>query len=198
MAKIHELIPKIMAEVDPIAKSKQGAGYKFRGVDDVYAALQLILAKHGVFTVPEVLEERSEERLSKSGGNLIYRILKIKYHFFADDGSFFPCVVIGEGMDSGDKASNKAMSVAHKYACIQTFLIPTSEPKDPELDGIETSPKQEFYAGTPEQKKKLFAKMTGEDVDLMKDVHQSMMGVEMTRMEEILKKIKDGYKVLQS
>ena len=35
-------------------------------------------------------------------------------------------------MDSGDKAANKAMSAAHKYALLQVFCIPTEEPKDSE------------------------------------------------------------------
>lgn len=138
---IYSLIPKIMADIEPIAKDKQGAGYKFRGIDDVYEAVQLVLAKHGVFCVPKVLEERSEERTSKSGGALIYRILKIRYTFFATDGSYVESEVIGEGMDSGDKASNKAMSVAQKYAILQVFCIPTREPKDPEEDSHDVGKK---------------------------------------------------------
>jgi hypothetical protein len=35
-------------------------------------------------------------------------------------------------MDSGDKASNKAMSVAMKYAMFQMFMIPTEEMVDPD------------------------------------------------------------------
>jgi hypothetical protein len=53
--------------------------------------------------------------------------LKIQYRFYADYGSSVEAVVIGEGMDSGDKASNKAMSIAHKYAFFQVFCIPTEE-----------------------------------------------------------------------
>ena len=37
-------------------------------------------------------------------------------------------------MDSGDKATNKAMSAAFKYACFQTFCIPTEEMKDPDAE----------------------------------------------------------------
>ena len=37
-------------------------------------------------------------------------------------------------MDSGDKASNKAMSAAFKYACFQTFCIPTEEMQDPDAE----------------------------------------------------------------
>lgn len=139
---IYLRIPKIMNELKAVKKDKAAMGYKFRGVDDVYLACQKVLADNGVFTVPEVVEERSEERTSKNGGLLIYRILKIKFKFFAEDGSFIEATVIGEGMDAGDKASNKAMSVAHKYAILQVFMIPTDEPKDPEIDSHEVAPKK--------------------------------------------------------
>lgn len=133
---IYAAISAIMDEVGPIAKKNKNLqqGYQFRGIDDVYEALQAIMAKHKVFAVPEVLEDRTEERTTKNGSALIYRVLKIKYTFYAHDGSNVVCIVIGEGMDSGDKASNKAMSVAQKYAFIQVFCIPTREPKDPEHD----------------------------------------------------------------
>jgi len=144
--KIYQAITAIMKEVGHIAKSRtasmgSGGNYNFRGVDDAYAALQLVMAKHGVFTVPVVLEERCEERQSSNGRALFYRILKMRFTFFASDGSSIEAVMIGEGLDSGDKAANKAMSVAHKYALLQVFLIPTSEAKDPENDNHEVQSK---------------------------------------------------------
>uniref|UniRef100_A0A6M3LIM0 Putative Erf family protein n=1 Tax=viral metagenome TaxID=1070528 RepID=A0A6M3LIM0_9ZZZZ len=138
---IYKQIAAIAKEVGAITKSKKNAqqGFMYRGIDDVYFALQPLLAQHEVFTVPEVLEDRVEERTSKSGGNLIYRVLKIRYTFYASDGSSIPSVVIGEGMDSGDKAANKAMAVAHKYALLQTFCVPT-EQVDPDAESHEVGP----------------------------------------------------------
>lgn len=126
---IYSAIAAIQRDIDAIGKTKrnQSQGFNFRGIDDVYNAIHPLLAQHGVFTVPEVLDDRSEDRQTKNGGALIYRILKIKYTFYAEDGSSISAVVIGEGMDSGDKASNKAMSIAHKYAFFQVFSIPTEE-----------------------------------------------------------------------
>ena len=109
--EIYKAIAEIQRELEAIGKNKknQQQGFNFRGIDDVYNAIHPLLAKHGVFTVPDVLEDRSEDRQTKSGGQLIYRILRMKYTFYATDGSSVSAVVIGEGMDSGDKASNKAM-----------------------------------------------------------------------------------------
>ena len=97
-------------------------------------ALSPALIKYKLFVVPEVLNQRREERQSANGGNLIYSICTIKYTFYAEDGSFVSATVVGEGMDSGDKATNKAMSVAFKYACFQVFCIPTEEMRDPDAE----------------------------------------------------------------
>ncbi len=142
---IFELIPLVMSEVGAIEKNRkntQGSGYMFRGIDDVYEALQPVLHKHGVFFVPTVLESTREDRTSKAGGGLIYTVLKIKYTFFAKDGSHFETVVVGEAMDSGDKSANKAMSAGLKVACLQIFCIPTQETdKDTENHSPEVKPK---------------------------------------------------------
>lgn len=132
-----------MAEISPIAKDRanQSQGYKFRGIDDVYQAVQAIMAKHGVFTTSEIVWDRTEERTTSKGSALIYRVLLIRWRFFAVDGSSVTTETIGEGMDSGDKASNKAMSVAHKYAFLQIYCIPTHDPKDPENESQELKPK---------------------------------------------------------
>lgn len=133
---IHAAIIDIMREVEAIGKTRSNDSqkYKFRGIDDVYNALNPLLSKHGVFTVPKVIEERREERQSKGGGTLIWTILKIEYTFFAADGSSVTAVITGEGMDSGDKSANKAMAVAHKYALVQIFSIPTEDLNDPDAE----------------------------------------------------------------
>jgi len=140
---IYEKIPAIMADIQAIGKNRKNEAqkYSFRGVDDVYNEAHDIFTKHKVFTVPTVIDVHHEERKSRSGGILIYRIYTIKYTFYAEDGSFIEATVIGEGMDSGDKAGNKAMSVAHKYALLQVLLVPTDEPKDPENDSHQLSGK---------------------------------------------------------
>jgi len=137
---IYKAIPAIMAEIEAIGKNRNNAaqGYKFRGIDDVYNEIHPLLCKYKVFTVPEILEEKDETVTTPKGNILYYRLLKIQYTFFAEDGSSVKAVVRGEGMDSGDKASNKAMAVAHKYALTQIFAIPTEDDKDPENDSHET------------------------------------------------------------
>lgn len=133
---IYESITKIMEEVPSVAKNNinKQQNYKYRGIEDVMNAIQPLLAKNKVFIVPEILEHLREERVGNKGGKLIYSICKIKYTFFAEDGSKIEAITIGEGMDSGDKATNKAMAVAMKYALFQVFCIPTEEMNDSEQD----------------------------------------------------------------
>lgn len=149
---IYKKMSQVMADLSSIEKSRKAefgaTKYNFRGIDDVYNAVHEVLAKHGVFSVPEVLSERSEQKETKNG-IAMYRILVIKYTFYCEDGSHVSAVVVGEGMDSGDKAANKAMSVAHKYAILQVFCIPTVEPKDPENEHQEVVGKAKAPLPTP-------------------------------------------------
>lgn len=140
MGNIYQAITDIMSEGYAITKDKrnQKQGYVYRGIDDVMNTFQPLLAAHHVFVVPEVLEQQRQERKT-SNSNLLYSILKMRYTFYAEDGSSVSAVVVGEGMDSGDKASNKAMSVAMKYAMFQVFCIPTEEMQDPDANTPEPS-----------------------------------------------------------
>lgn len=156
--QIYAAMIGVMGEVEPIAKEQKNVqqGFKFRGIDDVYAALQSLMAKHGVFSLPTVTQMERRQGTYKSGGLFEHVILTIQYRFYAKDGSYVDSTVIGEGMDSGDKASNKAMSIADKYALLQAFKIPTRESKDPDAESHEPaaltrrdSPKESKLAATP-------------------------------------------------
>jgi hypothetical protein len=142
--KIYVQIPKVMAELDAVKKDTKNVqqGFMYRGIDAVYNALNPLLAKHGLFTVTRVLNMQREERPTKTGGVLTYTVLTIEYELFADDGSSIKSVVIGEGMDSGDKSCNKALSIGHKYFFFQTFCIPIDKESvdDPDAEVHEPAP----------------------------------------------------------
>lgn len=127
--EITKSLCAILTEIRCIEKTKENEqqGFKFRGIDDLMNCLHPLFAKYSVFPVPEVLESNREERVTSNGKALISSVLKVKYHFTSLDGSEICATVIGEGMDTGDKASNKALAAAFKYACFQVFCIPTEE-----------------------------------------------------------------------
>lgn len=165
---IYESICAVMTDIGAVGKTSKNAqqGFMFRGIDAVMNALSPALIKNKVFVVPEILEQTREERQTSKGGLLIYSICKIKFTFYAEDGSSLSATVIGEGMDSGDKATNKAMSIAFKYACFQVFCIPTEEMADPDSECHEVAPavdaKQKI---TAVQAKALVARCKNDGVD---------------------------------
>lgn len=189
--KIYEAIPAIMDEIGHIGKEKrnQQQGFMFRGIDQVMNTMKPLLAKHGVFVVPEVTDRQREERTTKSGSNLIYSILTVRYHFCASDGSEVVATTVGEGMDSADKSSNKAMAIAFKYACFQVFCIPTEEiaKDDPDNYSQEESVRAELknileavpLANTIDELNMLYSSLT-------KDEQARQRGIFTARKNQIL------------
>lgn len=138
--EIFNAMLAILTDIDAIAKKQKNTkqGYSFRGIDDMVNGFHPLFAKHGIFILPEILEEKREDRPTKDGtGIIIATLLKIKYTFYCKDGSSLSAIIQGEGMDSGDKSSNKAMSAALKYLLIQTFLVPTEDIADADKDSPE-------------------------------------------------------------
>ena len=120
-----------------IGKPRQNVsqGLKFRGIDDVMNSLSPLLAKHNLVMLPRVLTRQVVERVNGKGTVLFYVSVEVEYDLVsAVDGSKHVVRVFGESMDSGDKATNKAMSAAFKYAAYQTFCIPIEGSPDAEAD----------------------------------------------------------------
>lgn len=171
---IYVLMSRVMSDIGFIAKGRKNIqqGYTFRGIDDVFSALQPALIKHGVFFVPEVLKSEQIERETAKGGRLIYTILLVAYTFYAPDGSSVHTVVVGEAMDSGDKSSNKAMSAALKYAVLQIFCVPTEATDDADYDTPPpTKPAQKAVAASVGKKEHVVDPQTPEqeERDALKD-----------------------------
>lgn len=140
--KVYAALAAVMSDVGAVPKlgKNKEQGYAFRRVTDVYGALQGVMARHGVVCVPYVVHVDREERQTKAGGASFSVRLLIDHTFYADDGSSVTARTLGESFDSGDKASNKAMTAAMKYALCEVFCIPTEEMKDTEDDDHDIQP----------------------------------------------------------
>ena len=146
--KVYAVIAEVAGKLakDGISKDRKNAmqGYSFRGIDDVYNALAPFLAEAKLCILPNVLERTVIERESKNGGALFYITVKVDFAFVAaEDGSEHHVITYGEAMDSGDKATNKAMSAAYKYAAMQAFCIPTEGDNDADGKTHEIAPRSE-------------------------------------------------------
>lgn len=142
---IYEQIPKVAKAIGAIGKDQKNLqqGYMFRGIDAVYNACHGPMIDNGVFCTTEVSNLVRDERQSAKGGVLLYTTLLLKVTFWAADGSSITTVTAGEAMDSGDKATNKAMSAALKYAFFQTFVIPVQEMDDADKTTHELAPRHQ-------------------------------------------------------
>ncbi|CAI1834701.1 ERF superfamily [Serratia grimesii] len=132
MTAVYKAIAGVARDLSEvgIAKDSQNKqqGFAFRGIDAVYNALSPTLVKNGLVILPRIIDRTVTERATKTGGVLFYVVVKAEFDFVAtEDGSKHTVVTYGEAMDSGDKATNKAMSIAYKYAAFQAFCIPTEE-----------------------------------------------------------------------
>ncbi len=149
--QIYILIPLIMGDIGHVGKDKVNSfqHYNFRGIDDVYNCVGPVLVKHGVFIVPSV-KSVTVNQVTTSGGKASTQIvMEVAYRFYAPDGSFVEAITVGEAMDTSDKAANKAMSDAMKYAVWQTLCIPTIG-----IDSEQDSIQQEAPKPAPEPKPK--------------------------------------------
>jgi ERF superfamily len=121
--------------------NQQGASYKFRGIDDVYNAISPLLGEHGLCILPRMISRDLQERLTAQGKAIFYVTIEAEFDFVsAEDGSCHVVRTFGEAMDMSDKATNKAMSAAYKYACLQAFAIPTEGDNDSETETIQPAP----------------------------------------------------------
>ena len=132
---VYQLIAAVSADIarQGISKDRNNAaqGYKFRGIDDVYNALSPIMSAHGLVILPRIVNRTVSERANAKGSLLFYVTVEAEFDFVSShDGSKHTVKTYGEAMDSGDKATNKAMSAAYKYAAFQTFCIPTEGDND--------------------------------------------------------------------
>jgi hypothetical protein len=145
--RVYGAIIQVMKAIGQAGISKertnQQQGYKFRGIDDVYNALNGILAQANLCILPRVLKRDVTERATQKGGVLFYVVLDMEFDFIsAEDGSKHVIAVVGEAMDSADKATNKAMSAAYKYACMEAFCIPTEGDNDADKTTHEVAAKE--------------------------------------------------------
>lgn len=116
-----------------IAKNRknESQGFKFRGIDDVMNRMAQHLVEANLVIVPQVTNRDVQERVNSRGNPLFYVTVQVNFQIFSTvDGSNLICSVPGEAMDSGDKATNKALSIAYKYMAFQLFAIPIDEDPD--------------------------------------------------------------------
>lgn len=122
-----------MACVDRVAKNgvNQSQNYNYAQASDVYDAVRSELAKRFILPCPNPTQWDFVERDTQRGGKLVICTVRGTLDFIdAETGETMSRPMLGQGSDSLDKASYKAMTGAMKNAIVHQFLIPTGD--DPE------------------------------------------------------------------
>jgi len=138
---IQEALAAVMVDVGSVAKGDRNTvqNFSFRGIDAVVNAVSPALRKHGVIVTPDVRSvEYSTVEVGRNRTQMGHVRLVVAYTFHGPDGSTIVTSAPGEAMDSGDKATPKAMSVAFRTCLLQALALPTDEP-DPDASAYQRS-----------------------------------------------------------
>lgn len=139
---VQQALVAVMRDVRALGKGDRNnyANFNFRGIDATLNAIGPALRDHGIVVLPRVVEQHGEVvEVGKDRSRMRMVTLQVEYTFVGPGGDMLTASAPGEAMDSGDKATPKAMSVAMRTCLLQTFALPTQE-KDPDADSYERSP----------------------------------------------------------
>jgi len=149
--KILVLMPKLMQEIGAIPRGHRNKEFRYlyRSIDDIQNALQPVICKLGMsmfVRARELHTERFTEPKPRGGGErqIFHSTLLLDVGFCAPDGSSLLFTGAGEGLDyAGDKATNKAMVAAYKYAVTLGLSIPVEDLDDGDRDQLAGQPSVE-------------------------------------------------------
>lgn len=135
-SSVVQALTLVMRDVQGVAKRdrNQAQGFNFRGIDAVMNAVGPALRTHGVVVLPQIRTyDYSTVEVGKNRTPMGHARVTVAYSFYGPEGDYITAISAGEAMDSGDKATAKAMSVAFRTALLQALCLPTDEP-DPDHD----------------------------------------------------------------
>lgn len=138
---VVEAFAAVMDEVQAVRKGDRNTAqnFSFRGIDSVMNAVGPALRKHGVIITPRLLSSNYRDIEVGSKRTAMREVtVEVEYTVHGPAGDTLIGSAPGEAMDSGDKGTPKAMSVAYRTFLLQSLTIPTDEP-DPDATSYERS-----------------------------------------------------------
>ena len=123
----------VMHEVSYVQKKTRVQGYTAAGESDVIAAIRPAMLRHGIVgPVPVDGEVVEVKHITKDNGKQMrFVVLRRVWRFsHVPTGETLDVVTYGEGADSLDKATLKAMTASKKYAIREAFCLETGDDPD--------------------------------------------------------------------
>jgi hypothetical protein len=139
LAAIHAVLKDLAKAGVGKLKTNQSQNFQYRGIDDVMDALSQSLSRNDLLILPSVLEHSLTERETRNGGRVLHAMVKVNYEFTCplDGSTKLSGPWYAEAMDTGDKSTSKAMSIAYKYFATQAFCIPITGMEDADAQSHE-------------------------------------------------------------
>ena len=124
---LYQKIQAVMKDVAYLCKDDKvefgSTKYKAISEEKVTSTVRASMIKNGIVMIPVGVEMKREGQITSTQNT--YKIVDV------DKPEDFELVAsCGQGSDSQDKGSGKAMTYAFKYALLRTFMIPTGEDPD--------------------------------------------------------------------
>lgn len=140
MVPVHLAWLRVRREIRTISKgseyNERGTRYNYRAADTVVQYFGPITIKHGVNVLPFKTETTYGSKQTKSGSTMRECSVTVTWHIIGPKGDVLVTQTAGEALDTSDKSTTKAQTVALRNLLLNGGLIPTGE-RDPDADRIE-------------------------------------------------------------
>lgn len=139
---VHVAWSRVMGEIRRIGKHDNynggGTRYNFRGVDRTVNAFAPALRKHGVLVMPVSVDASYRDTKTSKGNAMRECTVRVKWMVVGPAGDTLPQLLesAGEALDSADKGTAKAQSVALRVLLLTAGMVPTGDP-DPDSVHVE-------------------------------------------------------------
>lgn len=142
MVPVHLAWLRVRKEVRAIAKGEQynggGTRFNFRGVDTVVNTFGPVTLKHGINIFPVGVDAEHRDTTTTKGNKMRECTVTVSWMVMGPMGDTLPMLLKtrGEALDSADKGTAKAQSVALRVLLLTGGLTPTHD-KDPDASYVE-------------------------------------------------------------
>lgn len=135
---VHLAWLRVRADIKKIAKDdyNQNQKYNFRGIDAALNAFGPVTLRHGVNVMPYRVEASYRDTHTSQNKPTRECTVKVTWRVYGPKGDFFEAQTAGESLDSADKGSAKAQSVALRTLLLNGGMIPTGDP-EPDSSSVE-------------------------------------------------------------
>ncbi|MFI1472086.1 ERF family protein [Streptomyces wuyuanensis] len=137
MVPVHVAWLRVRREIRAIAKgetyNQSGTRFNFRGVDTVVNVFGPVTLKHGVHVMPTEVTATYGEKTTKNGGKMRECSVAVTWTIMGPKGDTLTLQTMGEALDTADKSTTKAQSVALRTLLLSFGLTPTHD-TEPDAD----------------------------------------------------------------